>query len=172
MDEIVNSFREVSLRMSAAAAEEGLFQGQGKPDVPYSQTVSYMSRLEGALYKAELSNLVLAVIISLLGPVSTFALFWGWWELGRPFSLSPIEVVNAFHQPTGDAVHTSTRVYAMSIFTGCNGNATAGEIVKHLQQSGSDDPLVYYGIVDGTNRLCMVLANDGMVAKPGIGDEL
>lgn len=172
MDDILNSFREVTLRMSVAAAADGPPHEADEPAVPYSQTVLYTSQLEGVQFKADRGNLALAVVISLLGPVATLALFWGWWQLGRPFSLSPMEVVNAFYPPTPDAAHAEARGHAVRILAGCNGNATAGEVIKHVREGRNDDPLVCYGIVGDANRLCMGLANDGTVRRPGLGDEL
>lgn len=45
------------------------------------QTVDYNSHQVQVLYVAHTSALVLATVVSLLGPVATVLLFWGWWNL-------------------------------------------------------------------------------------------
>ena len=191
MPDILNAFREVGLRMSVAAAAAG--GADAPPDrlaaLPYSQTVGYMSQRVGVVYRADRASLVLAVIISLLGPVATFALFWGWWALGRQFSLSPMEVVNAFYRPpqpqpqpmpsslssSGDDDQAQQQGYydAVRVLSGCNGNATAEEVVAHVQEArNGGDMLVCYGLVGEESRLCMGLPQYETVRHPWPGDEL
>lgn len=63
-------------------------------------------------------------------------------------------------------------MYAVRILAGCNGNATAREVVKHVREGRNDDPPVCYGAVGDADRLCMGLANDETVRRPGLVDEL
>ncbi|KAJ4402436.1 hypothetical protein N0V85_005306 [Neurospora sp. IMI 360204] len=78
MDDILKTFRELVLRLAIV-------------DV----TVPYRSHQVRVLYAAQIPALVLATVISLLGPLATIFLFWGWWNLGRDFSMNPLELVNA-----------------------------------------------------------------------------
>lgn len=50
-------------------------------------------------YKSNFRFLAAAIIIMLLGLFAIFVLLWGWWELGRPVTLSPLETAKAFGAP-------------------------------------------------------------------------
>lgn len=98
-DDIINSFREIAFRMSIRAAMERndapeVKNGTKKPFM--QRNVMYTSAKQEAQYAADRAALGVAVVVSLLRPLATMVLFWWWWNLGRSFSLSPLEVVNAF----------------------------------------------------------------------------
>ncbi|KAK4449802.1 hypothetical protein QBC34DRAFT_437868 [Podospora aff. communis PSN243] len=160
MDDILNAYRELALRISVAAAAEGRPVGADDTGMsqfePYSQNVAYTSELVRIQYAADRRNLAVAVVISLLGPVATLVLFWGWWQLGRSFSLSPLEIANAFGAPNG--------------FLASGGsNASGDELAKHVKVAG--DPMVRYG-VGGGYRLVVALAAQDVVRKPQAGEVL
>ena len=46
--------------------------------------------------------------------------FWGWWELGRPVSFSPVEIAKAFVAPSLETTGE-----------GMSSNASASTVVKH-----------------------------------------
>ncbi|CCC07899.1 unnamed protein product [Sordaria macrospora k-hell] len=99
MDDIINSFREIAFRMSIRAAAEHNSLPEvknGTKTAVMQRNVTYTSARQAAQYAADRSKLGVGVVVSLLGPVATLGLFWGWWRLGREFSLSPLEVVGAF----------------------------------------------------------------------------
>ena len=116
MDDILKSFRELVLRIaivdavwwnSFAAATNS---ATNTTTLPFAQqTASYKSHQVRVLYVAQTSALVLGAVISLLGPLATMVLFWGWWKLGRDFSMNPLELVNALLvQETGAGTGTGT----------------------------------------------------------------
>lgn len=80
-----------------------------------AQTSNWTQRVEfndgvklQTVYKAKWSFVAAAVILSLAGVLSVASLFWGWWELGRPVSLNPLEVGMAFDSPIFSAVNSNS----------------------------------------------------------------
>ena len=51
------------------------------------------------VYTSSYLFLGLAVMVSLLGWLATVPIFFGWWNLGRAVSMSPIEMARAFGAP-------------------------------------------------------------------------
>ncbi|KAK0642079.1 hypothetical protein B0T16DRAFT_496649 [Cercophora newfieldiana] len=168
MDDIINAYREIALRMSVAAAADGHVVSTDDRGIttsaPYSQNVPYTSELVRVQYAADRGNLAVAVIISLLGPVATLGLFWGWWKLGRTFSLSPLEVANAFSTGTVGGGHS-----AVDVVVGGGSNASARELAKHVRNSG--DPVVRYGVGDA-NRLVVAFSGAESLKAPKANDVL
>ncbi|KAK3984967.1 hypothetical protein QBC44DRAFT_405849, partial [Cladorrhinum sp. PSN332] len=154
MDDVLNNFREIGLRMGVAAASDG---------PPYSQSVAYTSELARVIYVAHRANLAVAVVISLMGPVATLVLFWGWWKLGRSFSLSPLEIANAFYSRERLAATTA-------LLAGTGSNASGNQVVKHVRSGG--DPVVRYGVDEAEKRLVMAIAEAGTVRAPRSGEML
>lgn len=50
-------------------------------------------------YSSDFGCLAGAIILMLLSLLGVFVLLWGWWELGRPVTLSPLETAKAFGAP-------------------------------------------------------------------------
>lgn len=104
MEDIIHSYRELAFRMSVHAANNPGHDSRGVPLPREEQKgVSYTSRLTQVQYAANIQALVVAVTISLVGPLATMILLWGWWKLGRKFSMSPLELANAFVSPSQKA---------------------------------------------------------------------
>jgi Protein of unknown function (DUF3176) len=51
------------------------------------------------VYHSNYRYLVASVIVTIVGLLAAMLLLWGWWELGRPVTLSPLETANAFSAP-------------------------------------------------------------------------
>ncbi|KAK3340807.1 hypothetical protein B0H65DRAFT_578738 [Neurospora tetraspora] len=109
-------------------------------------------------------ELLLAVTVSLAGPLATMVLLWGWWRLGRSFSMSPLELANAFSSPPEKGPYGKSSLTLLSdsksdlgynddggvstmqqeneaggmdgLFVGCNSNASAGELADHFRYKG------------------------------------
>lgn len=100
MDDIINSYRELAFRISVHAANNPGHDSQGVPLPREAQKgIPYTSHLTQLQYAANIPALLLAVTVSLAGPLATMVLLWGWWRLGRSFSMSPLELANAFISP-------------------------------------------------------------------------
>ncbi|KAJ9643991.1 hypothetical protein H2199_003857 [Coniosporium tulheliwenetii] len=94
-----------------------------------NQTVQAKQITMVPVYSSRYSYLAAALAVMLLTTTSIIPTFYGWWHLGRPMTLSPIEIANAF-----DA----------KLLKDAGSNATAEEIVKLL---GSRK--VQYGVSRG-----------------------
>jgi len=191
-DDIVNGYRELTLRMSIRA---GLEEREDLEDDSnnLTQSVPYISRQARVQYAADRGALALAVVVSLVGPLAVLVLFWGWWDLGRKFSMSPLEVANAFLLvPHGsrsggmgpdfhtDQAHTGdSETAAAELLAGCSSNASAEQLLTQIySNTGSKKvhgrgPVLQYGISTNTGRLSFLLARPGIpVRKPRRGDTL
>lgn len=102
MDYIIDTYREIAFRMSVRAAagpsNNEYLAGksssvQQRPDL-MQKSISYTLHATQVQYAADRPALVLAVIVSLVEPVAILFLSWGWWKLGRDFSMNPLEFAN------------------------------------------------------------------------------
>lgn len=50
-------------------------------------------------YHSNFRFLAAAIVVMILGLLGVLILLWGWWELGRPVTLSPLETAKAFGAP-------------------------------------------------------------------------
>ncbi|KAK3402795.1 hypothetical protein B0T20DRAFT_366921 [Sordaria brevicollis] len=102
MDYIINSYREIAFRMSVRSAADPNYDLTGEIGVRLPDTmqkgIPYMHHTTQIQYAANRPALALAVIVSLVGPLATLFLFWGWWNLGRDFTMNPLELANAILQ--------------------------------------------------------------------------
>lgn len=177
MDDIINNIREIAFRMSA---QEGADRAASN-STSFAQTVAYTGDTTRVIYAVNTQNLILGVIISLAGPLAVLPLFWGWWNLGRTFSMSPLEIANAFHS-SGSAApgRVATEMTASDILASCYGNANGRDVAAYFRRrnGGSDsDPIVRYGVVDigGAERLCFGVEvqpqqKQQAVRRPGVGE--
>lgn len=118
---ILADIREIFLRTSVLASNK---QNE-------TQYVSAMELRSETIYESHYEYLAVGTVI-LLGAVGViFMLYYGWWELGRAVSMSPIETAKAFGAP---------------ILDGVAGNAEANGLIKH-----AGDIEVKYGEVQFLN---------------------
>lgn len=87
MNDIIETARELAFRASLQYASETPTD---------TEDVQYTSITFDLIYVTDYSKLWVAVAVSFIGLVSALPVFWGWWQLGRKVSLSPLEVANAF----------------------------------------------------------------------------
>src|SRR4051794_9489016 len=98
--------RELAFRASVALGSlpdtRRAFRTQAQADdmLPltqqFAQTVQVRGKTTRIVYDISIGYLLAATLVSLLPVPSLFLLFWGWWELGRPVSLSPLETAKMF----------------------------------------------------------------------------
>jgi hypothetical protein len=55
-------------------------------------------------YEMDAVFVVIGIILSMVGVISTMPLYYGYWELGRHVSLNPLEIARAFGAPLFDGV--------------------------------------------------------------------
>lgn len=186
MDDMIGAFREIAFRMSVKEAQEknnvqnqkaGRFE-DGLGSV-VAQKVSITSNTTLARYATDEEALILGIVISLVGPVATLVLFWGFWNLGRKVTMSPLEVINAMSvSPATSGAQNGTEV--ATILADCKSNvegATVADYVRSKETQGSGEPKLQYGVVEETGRLGMVVVNGVLperrrVRKPMKGEVL
>ncbi|EGO59609.1 hypothetical protein NEUTE1DRAFT_79876 [Neurospora tetrasperma FGSC 2508] len=167
MDDIINSYRELAFRMSVHAANNPGHDSLGVPLPREEQKgIPYTSHLTQVQYAANIPELLLAVAVSLAGPVATMVLLWGWWRLGRSFSMSPLELAYAFSSPPEKGPYGKSSLTLLSdsksdlgynggggggvttmqqeneaggmdgLFVDCDSTASAGELADHFRNKG------------------------------------
>ncbi|KHE87567.1 hypothetical protein GE21DRAFT_1323046 [Neurospora crassa] len=180
-----------------AAAAAG---GRTEDNPAFVQRVDYTSYQLYTVYAVNKPALVLAVVVSLLGPISILSLFKGWTTLGRDFSLSPFELANSFllrlpppsssprSNSSGDSIsELKERQHQLaSLLASCSSNASAEKVLESICQraeAASDgvngtttkEPVVQYGVLDGTGLLGFAISDvNGVIhaRKPREGEIL
>lgn len=191
VDDILNTYRELTLRLAIRDAidrsEAANAAGNSEEKSEVFQTVKYTRSFQiQAEYAADIPKLIWAGVISLLGPLAASFLFYGFWELGRDFSMSPLELADAFlagvsprtmraetdNDTDRTATATETEVTEIdsnnrfsTVFKGFSSNASVKEIVRGIRQ-GSKEPTVQYGVLHTTNRLGFAILGAEGVSRP------
>ena len=93
MEDMINSMREIAFRTSLQIAA----YNTSYPNA--SQTVSFVGESPQTIYTTNYNYLAGAVLVSVLGIIFIIPTYRGFWELGRPLSLSPLEIAKAFDAP-------------------------------------------------------------------------
>ncbi|EGO60120.1 hypothetical protein NEUTE1DRAFT_97331 [Neurospora tetrasperma FGSC 2508] len=182
MVDIINAYRDIAFRMSLQAATEEN-EGLSDKDAKVFQEVESISHQSMARYAMDKAALAVAVVISLIGPVATLMLFWGWWKLGRRFTMSPLEMINAVLAPgeeeffddydmngnderEGQSGDRNQREVAR-LLAECNkkGDASGADLANHVRQNKKEEePVLKYG-VDGRGKLSMKVVGGGGVRR-------
>ncbi|KAF2816631.1 uncharacterized protein BDZ99DRAFT_494425 [Mytilinidion resinicola] len=103
-DYVLTSFFEFMLRSALDVARNASDYHQDLK--PY--TTNFTSHFTGTElhYHSDFRYLAGAIVIIFIGLLAVVFLLWGWWELGRSVSLSPLETAKAFGAPiTSGAGH-------------------------------------------------------------------
>lgn len=166
-DDIINSFREIALRMSVQEGKDkkALEHEQGRfntLELGVAQNVSVESKKTVVRYKTDDDALALAVVISLVGPMATLILFWGFWRLGRRVTMSPLEMINALSASSATGAQDGATEVAR-IFADCKSNvegAGVANYVRKVDSKGKREPKLQYGVVEETGRLGMVVVDE------------
>jgi len=148
-DDIISMAHELTLRIAIATtntlvvtgstnwwvgpASTLLTQGQseiGYPDLALvnrttSQDAEVNMTFDEAVYEIQPQWLAWAFALISLATLAVLSTYWGWWHLGRPVSMSPLEIAKAFDAP---------------LMRHADPN---GSVEDHLKISG--DTLVRYG---------------------------
>lgn len=177
MQYIINAYRDIAFRMSLeAAAEEN--EGLGNEKIKVFQEVEYVSHQFMARYAMDKAALAVAVVISLLGPVATLMLFWGWWKLGRRFTMSPLEMINAvlapedvFDDDENEENGNSNQREVAKVLAECNakGEASGADLANHVRQNKKgEEPVLKYG-VDEKGKMSLKVVGGGRQGMSSAG---
>ncbi|KAL8857382.1 MAG: hypothetical protein Q9178_006009 [Gyalolechia marmorata] len=93
MPVMLDALRDIAFRASVRAAKDDASLPDAAQEVPYTGTD------ERTVYVTDRRYLAAAAVISLVGVAAVAATLWGWWELGREVSASPLEIAKAFGAP-------------------------------------------------------------------------
>lgn len=74
---------------------------------PKRQITGYRTDLGGTVYFIKMRWYIVAASIQGFAILLTATLYWGWWQLGRHVSFSPIEIAKAFDAPLLQEVNTN-----------------------------------------------------------------
>ena len=95
---MLDALRDLAFRASVRAAKDNASLSDAAQDVPYTGTD------ERTVYVTDRRYLAAAAVISLVSVAAVAATLWGWWELGREVSGSPLEIAKAFGAPLLDGM--------------------------------------------------------------------
>lgn len=88
MNDVVNEIREVMFRTAVAASNS-----------TYKQIVPSVDNFSTTVYESNYKYLAAAMTVMILATISVLPSLSGWRHLGRPTSLSPLEIAKAFDAP-------------------------------------------------------------------------
>ncbi|KAE9378501.1 hypothetical protein N431DRAFT_302183, partial [Stipitochalara longipes BDJ] len=129
VDDILSAYHEIMFRLALQVGSNASLV----PPMELNGTTYTSVRSENATqlvfenyYDSRYGFLGGAVAVVLLATLSVGFIFRGWWHIGRPTTLSPLETAKAFGTP---------------LLAECNSNATIQEIVRRVE-----DKHVKYGV--------------------------
>jgi hypothetical protein len=125
INDMLQTIKQLAFRTAVQVAQQN-------PDPAFAQNVAYTGTKSTTVYKSNYSLMAVAVAINFLGLLAILPVYYGWWELGRNTSLSPLETGLAFGAP---------------LLRDLDGNATARQILERVGERR-----VKYGETFGSGR--------------------
>ena len=105
-DDILTALHEIMFRtaLEAAGAADSVFiqNAQGDRTFATTNTVHAKQTIVQNVFLSHYGYLCGALAVMSLGILSVIPTFYGWWRLGRPMTLSPLETAKAFNAPLLD----------------------------------------------------------------------
>ncbi|RYN58159.1 hypothetical protein AA0114_g2009 [Alternaria tenuissima] len=95
MDQMLDALREITFRTAVHAGKDTSTHNVTNA----VQSVEYRGYQLQSIYITDPKYMVAAAILSVLSIIAVDATFYRWWELGRPFSMGPLELASAFEAP-------------------------------------------------------------------------
>lgn len=95
MDNMLDAMREIAFRTSVRA---GMDYGN-ITNATYRQEIECHGSAKHSIYITDFRYMAAAALVSILGIFFVGLTLYGWWELGRVVSLSPLEIAKAFDAP-------------------------------------------------------------------------
>ncbi|KAK8191561.1 hypothetical protein IWZ00DRAFT_283601 [Phyllosticta capitalensis] len=92
-DDILNAIREVAFRASIYAATD---PSLNRTALNPSQDVDFTGTVRKTIYKINRRYMAAGAALALLGFFGVLPLYYGWWQLGRRVTMSPIEIAKSF----------------------------------------------------------------------------
>lgn len=102
-DDILNALHEIMFRtaLKAASAADSVFVQNAQGNRTFATKQSVPAKQTGVqnVFLSHYGYLFGALALMTLGILSVIPTFLGWWRLGRPMTLSPLETAKAFNAP-------------------------------------------------------------------------
>ena len=93
METMLDAMREIAFRASLQAGKDNVTVTDAQ------QSVLYTGHNTHTIYVTDTIYMVVGALVSLIGVVAVGATLYGWWQLGRNVSMSPLEIAKAFDAP-------------------------------------------------------------------------
>lgn len=141
MPEMISSLREIAFRTALQVVAENSTWPNSTQNSTFEGVRSYTH------YHTEWADGIAATALSFLGLVAVSATLWGWWDIGRAVSLSPLEMARAFDTPS---------------LQGTSSNAKVEDLVKKVRKTGLK---VRYGVLERGGEEGQLLMGDAAVTR-------
>lgn len=106
-----------SAPLHANATNPQIFRHNGTTLAANTQSIIVTQSSSEARYKSEYAWLAGALLATMIPTLTVLGMFWGYWQIGRRVTLSPIETAKAMGSP---------------LLISEDGNSTARELVREL----------------------------------------
>lgn len=93
MEDMLDKIREIAFRTAVHAGKQNATTTDAK------QTVKYTGSATHPIYHTDFRYMAAAAVLSIASTVAIAATFYGWWELGRNVSFTPLDIAKAFDAP-------------------------------------------------------------------------
>ncbi|OAL00831.1 hypothetical protein IQ06DRAFT_149566 [Phaeosphaeriaceae sp. SRC1lsM3a] len=94
MAEMLDGIRDIAFRTAVRAGRDQLNNVTAA-----QQMVAFKGQATHSIYVTDFRYMFIATALSVASVLATSLLFFGWWQLGRTVSLSPLEIAKAFDAP-------------------------------------------------------------------------
>ncbi|KAK7530142.1 uncharacterized protein J3D65DRAFT_146901 [Phyllosticta citribraziliensis] len=95
-DDILDAVREVAFRTSLYATTDSSMNTTARNALDPSQDVYYVGDTLNTVYSTDIIKMIIGAALAVLGLLGALPLYYGWWELGRDVTMSPVEIAKAF----------------------------------------------------------------------------
>jgi hypothetical protein len=93
MDTMLDAMREIAFRTSVRAGRDLANVTDANQEVEYHGSATH------SIYVTNYRYMAAALVLGIASVLAIGQTFYGWWELGRTVSLSPLEIAKAFNAP-------------------------------------------------------------------------
>jgi hypothetical protein len=160
MEDMLDKFREIAFRTSVRA-------GRDRANVTDAQqSVSYQGIANHSIYVTDFRYMIAAAVVSAASVIAISITFYGWWQLGRTATFSPLEIAKAFDAPLLAQVGSNVNL---------SDNSNLGAVGATRVQYGvrADEAAYttqYAGGQVNQQRRRLVMGPAGQVGQPNRGD--
>jgi hypothetical protein len=162
MESMLDKLREIAFLTSVRA-------GKDRANVTNAQqSVAYHGQAIHSVYNTDFRYMIAAAVVSVASVLAISLTFYGWWQLGRAVSSSPLEIAKAFDAPPLTQLGSNVNLSDNS-----NLRAVAATRVQYgLVSDEQAHTTQYAGGRMNYQRRRLVMGPAGEVGRPNAGDVL